>query len=225
MLVNRLLLALCSIGLVVTLALPAFAEDTPARPRLENYANYNEFLAAMYAYKKQLELEKKFADSIMINIQTADAPAKVSTMPVKSPEMDSTIDIYVPPLIITGPESLEMAIEAAKKFMHPVYHEPLRYNRTTAQSFPLKPLEVNSLEEAAITDSFRLDSSPDPELQVANSLAAKAPALKLNSAEEQSDQMSDASLNVLRKADSFFGNSITIISADVNQVNISAINR
>lgn len=229
MLVNRLLLAICAIGVVVTLARPVFADDTPApRPRLENFANYNEFLAAMYAYKRQLELEKKFADSIMINIQAFDSkeqPAKVSTMPVKSPEMDSEVDVYVPPLIITGPESLEIAIAAAKRFLHPIYRESLRYNRTTAQSFPLKPLENNSLEEAAITDGFKLDSSPDSELQVANSLAAKVPALKLKEAEEQADDLNETSLNILRKVGATFGTNASIIPTDVNQVNITVLNR
>lgn len=217
-------------GLLTFSAVPVAAHDNDAavRPRLENYANYNEFLAAMYAYKKQLELDKRFANAIMINIQSPelnDKPDVVSVMPIKSPEMDSLVDVYVPPLVITGPESLEMAIEAAKKFLHPTYQQPLRYNRTTAQSFPLKPLESSSLEAAAITNSFNLYSSPDVELQVAESLAGGVPVLKLKDTEEQSDQMGEEVVNSLKHAGTFLGNDMIIIGPDINQVNITVINR
>ncbi len=131
---KRLVVAFFMIFAVTLVA----ADDVTPRPRLENFANYNEFLAAMYAHKKQIELEKKFADSIVINIQLSeksDQTSGVSVMPVKSPELNSAIDTYIPPLIISGPEDLEMAIEAAKRFLHPVYIEQFRYQRTTAQVF------------------------------------------------------------------------------------------
>ena len=141
------------------------ADDNAPRPRLENFANYNEFLAAMYAYKKQIELEKKFADSIVINIQLSEKSDQgskgISVMPVKSPELNAEIDTYIPPLVISGPEDLEMAIEAAKRFFHPIYTEQFRYQRTTAQSFPLKPLDFAVLEDAAIGNGLKLNFSPD----------------------------------------------------------------
>lgn len=203
----------------------AAADDTAPRPRLENFANYNEFLAAIYAYKKQIELEKKFADSIVINIQLSEksdqAPKGVSVMPVKSPELNAAIDTYIPPLVISGPEDLEMAIEAAKRFLHPVYVEQFRYQRTTAQSFPLKPLDFAVLEEAAIGNGLKLSFSPDNEQQVADNLAGNSPDKKTKEAISQSDDMSEANLSVLRKAESFFGADISINAAAINPVDIS----
>ena len=210
---KRLIVAFFMIFAVTLVA----ADDlAPPRPRLENFANYNEFLAAVYAHKKQIELEKKFADSIVINIQLSeksDQTSGVSVMPVKSPELNSAIDTYIPPLIISGPEDLEMAIEAAKRFLHPVYIEQFRYQRTTAQSFPLKPLDFAVLEEAAIGNGLKLNFSTDNEQQVADNLAGNTPEKKTKEAVAQGDDMSEASLSVLRKAGTFFGSDISINGA------------
>lgn len=193
------------------------ADDYAPRPRLENFANYNEFLAAMYAYKKQIELEKKFADSIVINIQLSEkseqGPKGISVMPVKSPELNAEIDTYIPPLVISGPEDLEMAIEAAKRFFHPIYTEQFRYQRTTAQSFPLKPLDFAVLEDAAIGNGLKLNFSPDNEQQVADNLAGNTPEKKTKESISQGDDMSEASLSVLRKAGTFFGSDVSINGA------------
>ena len=209
---KRLIVAFFMIFAVTLVA----ADDVTPRPRLENFANYNEFLAAMYAHKKQIELEKKFADSIVINIQLSeksDQTSGVSVMPVKSPELNAAIDTYLPPLVISGPEDLEMAIEAAKRFFHPVYTEQFRYQRTTAQSFPLKPLDFAVLEEAAIGNGLKLNFSTDNEQQVADNLAGNTPEKKTKEAVAQGDDMSEASLSVLRKAGTFFGSDISINGA------------
>ena len=209
---KRLIVAFFMIFAVTLVA----ADDLAPRPRLENFANYNEFLAAMYAHKKQIELEKKFADSIVINIQLSeksDQTSGVSVMPVKSPELNAAIDTYLPPLVISGPEDLEMAIEAAKRFFHPVYTEQFRYQRTTAQSFPLKPLDFAVLEEAAIGNGLKLNFSTDNDQQVADNLAGNSPEKKTKEAVAQGDDMSEASLSVLRKAGTFFGSDISINGA------------
>lgn len=217
---KRLIIVFFMIFAVTSVA----ADDSAQRPRLENFANYNEFLAAVYAHKKQLELEKKFADSIVINIQLSEKSEPtngISTMPIKSPELNAAIDTYVPPLVISGPEDLEMAIEAAKRFLHPVYVEQFRYQRTTAQSFPLKPLDFAVLEDAAIGNGLKLNFSPDNEQQVATNLAGSSPEKKTKEAISQSDEMSEANLSVLRKAGTFFGSDISINGAVINHVDIS----
>jgi hypothetical protein len=115
--------------------------------------------------------------------------------------------------VISGPEDLEMAIEAAKRFFHPVYTEQFRYQRTTAQSFPLKPLDFAVLEEAAIGNGLKLNFSTDNEQQVADNLAGNTPEKKTKEAVAQGDDMSEASLSVLRKAGTFFGSDISINGA------------
>ncbi len=217
---KRLIVAFFMIFAVTRVA----AEDSAPRPRLENFTSYNEFLAAVYAYKKQIELERKFADSIVINIQLSeksDQTSGVSVMPIKSPELNAAIDTYIPPLVISGPEDLEMAIEAAKRFLHPVYTEQFRYQRTTAQSFPLKPLDFAVLEESAIANGLKLSFSPDNEQQVANNLAGNTPAKKTKEELEHSDDMSEASLSALKKAGTFFGGDVAIKPFVINDVSIS----
>ncbi len=215
------------IVLMILAITPVLADDITSapRPRLENFANYNEFLAAMYAYKKQIELEKKFADSIVINIQlsekSANAPKGVSSMPVKSPELNSAIDTYIPPLVISGPEDLEMAIEAAKNFLHPVYTEMFRYQRTTAQSFPLKPLEFSSLQESAIANGLKLGFSPDNEQQVTDNLVGNSPSKKAKEQLEQADDMNEANLSALKKSGTFLGGDVNIGAPVINDVSIS----
>ena len=187
--------------MIFAVTLVAADDLAPPRPRLENFANYNEFLAAVYAHKKQIELEKKFADSIVINIQLSeksDQTSGVSVMPVKSPELNAAIDTYLPPLVISGPEDLEMAIEAAKRFL---------------QSFPLKPLDFAVLGEAAIGNGLKLNFSTDNDQQVADNLAGNSPEKKTKEAVAQGDDMSEASLSVLRKAGTFFGSDISINGA------------
>lgn len=222
-------------GLAVLVAIMAaaalgnsYAEEALARPRLENYANYNEFLAAMYNYKKQLELEKRFAESLVIKIQLPETAEKtggaVSIMPVKSPEMSSAIDVYVPPLVINGPEDLEYAIEAAKHFLHPVYTEKLRYNRTTAQSFPLKPVDVPVLEQAAVSDGLKLGFSTDNELAVAEGLT-ELTEQKMREATDQDDKEKDIRRHLLDNASQLpVPTGIFIISSDFNPPTISVSN-
>lgn len=200
------------------------ADDKLLRPRLENYASYNEFLAAMYAYKKQLELEKKFADSLVIKIDLPETAAAtggaVSSMPAKSPELSPQVDVYIPPLIINGPESLEYAIEAAKSFLHPIYHDKLRYNRTTAQSFPLKPMDAPVLEEASISNGLKLDFSPDNELKVADGLAAVTQQ-KIREAADPDEKEQDAAQRLLIKMEEFVPTDVFIMGNDINSVSIS----
>lgn len=213
------------VALLVSLfATTGFADDKLTRPRLENYASYNEFLAAMYSYKKQLELEKKFADSLVIKIDLPETAAEtggaVSSMPAKSPELSPLSDVYVPPLVINGPEDLEYAIAAARNFLHPVYTEQLRYNRTTAQSFPLKPVDTRVLEETAVNDGLKLNFSTDNEMKVAEGLAAVTNQ-KVKEASDQDKQESDINARILRQADMQVTPGAFIMGSDLNPVTIS----
>lgn len=213
--------------LMILAVTPVLADDiaTEPRPRLVNFANYNEFLAAMYAYKKQIEFEKKFSDSIVINIQlsekSANAPNGVSAMPVKSPELNSAIDTYLPPLVISGPEDLEMAIEAAKHFLHPDYKEVFRFQRTTSQSFPLKPLELSSLQESAISNGLKLGFSPDNEQRITESMLGNSQSKTAKEQLEQADDMSEANLSVLKKSGVFLGGDVNIGAPVINDISIS----
>ena len=69
------------------------------------------------------------------------------------------------------------------------------------------------LEEAAIGNGLKLNFSTDNEQQVADNLAGNSPEKKTKEAVAQGDDMSEASLSVLRKAGTFFGSDISINGA------------
>lgn len=153
---------------------PALADDAPlVRPRLENYRDYTQFLNDMAAYKKRLRDQAsqpaataattttKPAETTKPAISTTQV-ASISPIPqtaVAPPAPVSTIDPSSeeapPPLNITGPEDLAYAVEKAKKFPHYTYKVTRRYNRSTAQSFPLPQLTPEDLEGNAVGGMWR----------------------------------------------------------------------
>jgi hypothetical protein len=76
------------------------------------------------------------------------------------------------------------------------------------------------LGEAAIGNGLKLSSSPDIEQQVASNLAGNTPDKKTKEALEQSDDMSEASLSILKKAGTFFGNDV-FINGPVSDASVS----
>ncbi|PTQ90990.1 hypothetical protein [Agitococcus lubricus] len=211
--------------LMLLAAQPSLAEAKLTKPKLENYSNYNEFLAAMYAYKKQLELEKRFAQSLAVKIElpetTVATGGAVSVMPIKSPELSALEEVYSPPLIVNGPEDLEAAIESAKKFLHPIYTEQLRYNRTTQQSFPLKPLEQPIMAQAVIEDGFKLTFSNDNEQKVDQDLSAVS-ADKLEKDSKQDQQAEEMYYQRSKHAGTMVGTDVMIMGTDLNSTTVSA---
>ncbi len=205
------------------------------RPRLESYESYSQFLAAIYAYKKQIELDKKIADSIVWNIalpEKNDNP-DVSLMPIKSPEFSNFDNVYIAPLIITGPEDLELAIELAKSFLHPIYTEKYRYSRTTFDSFPLRPLEPVALEQEMVANGLQLGFVADAQLKLEGSVASAVTAPnkeiaqfseRIEKTKKTTDTQSTATIEPFIRSNSFLGADFSIENSNLDQVVVTVSN-
>ena len=135
------------------------------RPNIESYDDYNSFMVEIISYKKKHRSCKK----IMA------AAAKKNQAPRPNEEK----------LIIsndTGLENISRAVQNAKNFPHPNYSQPLRFNRTTAQSFSLPKVRtldmgdhyiVGALEETAADGTTRTMSEKElRETEFANNTIA-----------------------------------------------------
>jgi hypothetical protein len=69
--------------------------------------------------------------------------------------VDPTSETAPPPLAITGPEDLEVAVELAKDITHPDYTAPIRYNRSTHISFPLPSIDGSDMSQASIPGALQ----------------------------------------------------------------------
>lgn len=139
--------------LMLTGAPDAGAEEWPPRPRLEDYQEYAVFLQAMTAYRQSLAL-MQVQPPLTITI-TAPRSVTLTELAPTAPEMtDWLSEDAPPPLRITGPEDMALAVEQAKAFVHPVYPARLRYNRTTSFSFPLGQATNETLGASIVTSAL-----------------------------------------------------------------------
>jgi len=150
-----------------------FADSKLQRPRLENYKSYGDFLAAMYAYRKQLEIEQKIGSAIITNLELVEQKSNgVSLIPAKTPTLAENYDQAL--LVIEGVENLEFAVEQAKTKIHPTFVYPLRYSRkTSVHTFPLAALELDAFDETEITNSIKVGLIEDKEENMQAGMAAK----------------------------------------------------
>lgn len=131
----------------------AWAGAWPQKPRIEAYSNYDEFVRATTAYRRIL-LEQD-APPLLPGLPkiTPQSSRTLTELSADSPEMNDPLsEDYPPPIVVNGPEDMNDAVEKAKSFIHPNYTAPLRYNRSTSQSFPLTHAGNRLLESSAVTD-------------------------------------------------------------------------
>lgn len=117
--------------LLLILSTSAFADidgPMPPRPNIADYTDQSRFVADVLAWEK-LRTER-------------DTHPHRSPSGAKAKEHDWHH--------VTGPEDLDKALENAEGYQQPNYREPIRYNRTTHLSFPLKklPPEQMAVEHA-----------------------------------------------------------------------------
>jgi hypothetical protein len=154
--------------LATAVAGAAALEDMPERPRLENYENYNQFLQAMYAFKKAEAARSQAAQPTpaapVIDIEKlkgmAPLEADLDTETVQSAE--------VPSLVTEGPETIEGAVAMAQTLKLPHYSPGENYHRSSFKSFPLMPVETQTLENSSINDTFRFGAATENRLLAAN---------------------------------------------------------
>lgn len=129
-------------------AIPAGeAEQAIQRPRLDNFANYNEFIQAMYIYKKA-EADRLLTAELVKQLQAK------SNLPEMN--MDELTELETgPSLVVTGPEDLETAIDQAKFFTSLSQIERFGLDRTNFKNFPLQAEDSQALENFAISDTLQ----------------------------------------------------------------------
>ncbi|MFN3586576.1 MAG: hypothetical protein ACK4UT_03645 [Moraxellaceae bacterium] len=124
------------------------AAEPEKRPRLEEYPSTTAWLQALQAYDRRRE------PALATATPAKETPA-TSPLPLPLPEgMDPASEAAPPPLLITGPEDLERAVELARDIHHPEYEQPIRYNRTTHLSFPLRTIESQDMSQAGIGNTL-----------------------------------------------------------------------
>lgn len=102
------------------------------KPRIDDYTDYNAFLTDIMEYRRQ---------------QAERGRQEAGAAPAAPGE---TENLYR----ITGEESLESALERARRLQHPDYAEGIRFERTTSLSFPLDPMDQPDLSGSELTGMF-----------------------------------------------------------------------
>lgn len=146
---------------LLVIALAASAAGTLAaaaeeRPRLEDYPSSYAFLQALEAWNKT------HPDGSPPPVTQAPPVPRQPAAPV-----DPTSEQAPPPFEITGPESLDHAVEQAKGLDHPAYKEKIRYHRTTHISFPLNKIDGQDLSQASVAGALSLPGKSDAEKKAA----------------------------------------------------------
>ena len=153
---RALLAALLLPGFV---CLPAHAADdyTPRpqkvfedKPRIEDYADYNTFLVDIMEYRRQKQ--ERAAAAAAAKAIPDDTLATVAGQA----EPDRTI------YTIVAPESLDEALERARKLPHPVYEEQERFGRTTSASFPIPEMDGGDMATNEIAGRLADLEAVDP---------------------------------------------------------------
>lgn len=103
------------------------------KPRIDDYTDYNAFLTDVMEYRRQ-------------QAERARQQDPGSSRPVPG-EPESLYRI-------TGEESLESALERARRLEHPDYAEGVRFERTTSRSFPLDAMDQPDLSGSELTGMF-----------------------------------------------------------------------
>ncbi len=159
---------------------PSLASQDEGRPRLERYASYDAFLKAMVAWESRQGSITAPAASIPASAPVADSTP--STRPIPLPEgVDPASETAPPPLAITGPEDLEVAVELAKDISHPDYKAPIRYNRSTHISFPLPSIDGSDMSQASIAGGLGVKQAPIPQLPSSETLPPPSEDLSASS--------------------------------------------
>lgn len=133
---QALVLALTTLSAGTLVAAP---ED---RPRIESYPSSYEFLRALQAWNRAHQ------DRPASPKEAAPAVSSVLAHPDVA-NIDPTSELAPPPIIITGPENLDHAVEQAKSITHPAYKQKIRYHRTTHISFPLPTIDGQDMSMAS----------------------------------------------------------------------------
>lgn len=181
----------CILSAILSLSLHGvvFADNFPREPRMANYRDYASF---RHDWERWRQEQIAPGNQVMIHISGYEHPeaardglppgSRLQELDAGSVEMnENLLDGYHPPITVTGPESLDVAVEQATHFVHPVYASRLRYNRTHFYSFPLRQADTPALEGASV-DAMPLDDLLHPRIvDILTGLLARASGAVIDS--------------------------------------------
>ena len=129
---------------LTALSAGVFAAAAEERPRLHDYPSSYAFLQALESWNKAHP-----------NGAPGPRPA-TDTKQAPQIAVDPTSELAPPPFEVTGPESLDTAVEKARNIDHPAYKEKIRYKRSTHLSFPLHSIDGQDMSQASVGDTLNL---------------------------------------------------------------------
>ena len=124
---------------------PQSANATDQRPQMEDFSDPERFVQELLAWKRR---EKSSEGS------RGEDTSKTGSVAREGDWHD-----------ITGPETLEGALQKANGYTPPDYEAQYRFNRTTHLSFPLPRLEGEQMSGQAITGGLREQTQEAPSLE------------------------------------------------------------
>jgi hypothetical protein len=136
MAIGRIQLALCLLACTVFVSTASAVYASPRsheRPSLDDYDDPDQFVRELLAWKRKQR-------------RASDHSGQES-----EPQPSKQDDWH----IVTGPETLEGALQKARGYTPPDYEAKYRFNRTTHLSFPLPRLEGEQMSGQAITGGLR----------------------------------------------------------------------
>lgn len=206
---SRLLPHLLAVAILGGSSVPVYSADefTPRpqrtfaeKPRIEDYADYNAFLVDIMEYRrqKQQRLDARQRAQVLAaeKAEETGVPLREETLAsITGQQAEDLNSLYQ----ITTPETLDEALDRARKLPHPVYTEQERFGRTTSFSFPMPQIDGEDLYAGEITgrlqdlelvnpDTFR---NPGDE-EMAKQVLAKNPSNEDEQAEVQAIDFSAA---------------------------------
>ncbi len=138
--------------LLTSLSAGMLAAAAEERPRLEDYPS-------SYAFLQALESWNRAHPDGAAPVAKASPPPQAAAPVVTDP----TSELAPPPFEITGPESLDTAVEKARSIEHPAYKEKIRYHRTTHLSFPLHSIDGQDMSQASVGDTLDIKGKTEEE--------------------------------------------------------------
>lgn len=165
------------------------------RPEPAHYTDNQAYIHALVDYKRcQAERDHALPAAVaMPEALTASplAPELPASSPLATPSTaPDTREEAPPPFVVDGPENLDDAVAKARYIPHPEYQEDKRYNRTTAQSFPLPRLDPDRMADSRVAGALEASAAGPGEQQ-----------LKQNSQDDGDKKNEDKTLAFRSKAD------------------------
>lgn len=165
------------------------------RPEPANYSDNQAYIHALVDFKRCVAEQEHALPAAVVLPEALTASPLAAEVPPSSPLVTpstapDTSEEAPPPFVVDGPENLDDAVAKARNIPHPEYSETKRYNRTTAQSFPLPGMDPDYMADSRVAGALEASAAGPGEQQ-----------LKQNSQDDGDKKNEDKTLAFRSKAD------------------------